>query len=183
VGRLETTYVALLRGINVGGNNRLPMADLRAMMSELGLSDVKTVLQSGNAVFRTSMDPAELELLLEAETKKRFGFAPAYFVRTADEWASIVARNPFTEEGDRDPGHLLVICLRQPADPDQVIAVQQAVKGPERIHADGRQLYVVYPDGIGESKLATTRGWTKLGGVGTGRNWNTVLKLAAMVSD
>ena len=98
------TYIALLRGINVGGHNMVAMQELRKLCERLGLENVRTLLQSGNVVFESaSSDAAALEAKLEQETAKRLGVKPAYFVRTADEWASLVKRNPFPKKPRRIP--------------------------------------------------------------------------------
>ena len=97
---------ALLRGINVGGNKMIAMAALRAALAEMGFADARTLLQSGNVVFRApARAPAKLEALLEKEAGTRFGFSPDFHVRTADEWRAVVAANPFPREAKADPSH------------------------------------------------------------------------------
>ena len=177
-----TTYIGLLRGINVGGNNMVAMADLRDMMTKIGFSDVKTLLQSGNVVFRAAAKaPAKLESQLEAALEKRLGLKIEFHVRTADEWRSVIAANPFGAEAKKDPGHLLVSCFKAPLDKANVKALQAAITGRETLSADGRHLYMVFPDGMGNSKAAALVD-KKLGARGTARNWNTVQKLAALCS-
>jgi uncharacterized protein (DUF1697 family) len=176
-----TTYVGLLRGVNVGGRNMVAMKDLRALCERLGHEEVCTLLQSGNVVFRSeSRDPSALESRLEQEIAKRLGVKPACFVRTADEWASIVKRNPFREEAERDPGHMLVALMKQAPGPAAVKALRAAIVGRELVDARGREVYFVYPDGVGRSKLTPNLIEKHLGGSGTARNWNTVLKLLAI---
>ena len=176
-----TTYVALLRGINVGGNQMLAMADLRAALSGIGFADVRTLLQSGNVVFRApAQAPARLEARLEKEIGTRAGFTPDFHVRTAEEWRGVVDANPFPQVAKADPGHLLVTFFRAPVDPAKVKALQAAITGPEVARAHGRELYMTYPDGIGRSKAALLVDKT-LGARGTARNWNTVIKLAALL--
>ena len=106
--------VALLRGINVGGRNRVAMADLRDLFTDLGFTDVKSLLQSGNLVFQGGARKTDtaLERLLETETAKRLDVSPDYFIRSAAEWRQIVADNPFPREAKSDPGHLVVMCLK-----------------------------------------------------------------------
>lgn len=176
-----TTWVALLRGINVGGRNRVAMQDLRRLCERLGLEEVRTLIQSGNLVFHSaSRDAGALERRLEQETAKRLGVTPAYFLRTADEWAALVKKNPFPEEAARDPGHLLAVLMRQAPKPGAVDALRAAIVGRERVEARGREAYFVYPDGAGRSKLTPSLIEKHLGGAGTARNWNTVLKLLAL---
>ena len=167
--------IALLRGINVGGNKMVTMSDLREIAGRLGLRDARTLLQSGNLVFRSDKAPAQIEKVLEKELD-----AVDVFVRTAEEWAAAVARNPFPAEAKSDPGHLLVMFLKEARNAS---AVEAAIVGREVVRADGRQLYLVYPDGVGTSKLTHTLIEKKLGTRGTARNWNTVLKLAALAQD
>jgi len=117
---------------------------------------------------------------LETEAKKRLDLQTDILVRTAQEWTSVVARNPFREQARRDPGHLVVQFLKDAPRASDVRALQRAIKGPELVRAEGKQLYVVYPDGIGRSRLTNKLIEDKLSTRGTGRNWNTVLKLAAL---
>ena len=175
-----TKYVALLRGVNVGGNKMVSMAALRVAIEKMGFSDVRTVLQSGNVVFGSSARAsAPLERALETEVEACLKCRADFHVRTSKEWQDVVARNPFVEEAGRDPGHLLVLFFKAPLDKAKVKVLQAAIPGRERIHADGRHLYVVFPDGMGTSKLPPLMDRT-LGVRGTGRNWNTVLKLCAL---
>jgi uncharacterized protein (DUF1697 family) len=176
-----TTYIGLLRGINVGGNKMVPMAELREMITGLGFSDVKTLLQSGNVVFRGPAKAcAKLETQLEAALEKRLGFNVEFHVRTADEWKAIVKANPFAAEALKDPGHLLVSCYKAPLDQANVKALQGAITGRETLKADGRHLYMVFPDGVGNSKAGPLVD-RKLAAKGTARNWNTVQKLLALL--
>jgi uncharacterized protein (DUF1697 family) len=176
--------IALLRGINVGGRNLLAMSDLKDLLGTLGLTGARSLLQSGNLLFdsggRTS---ADLERLLEVETETRLGVAADYMIRNGEEWLSLISRNPFPKEAELDPSHLVVMLFKEAPQPTDVEMLRAAIKGPEIVHADGRQLYLVYPDGIGRSKLTNTVIEKKLGLRGTARNWNTVLKLAVMVQE
>jgi uncharacterized protein (DUF1697 family) len=104
------SYVALVRAINVGGKNAIAMAGLRAMCADLGLIEPRTVLQSANLVFETSIGRARLVPLLEAETLARFGVAAAYVLRDPTEWRALIAANPFPEMAASDPSHLVVMC-------------------------------------------------------------------------
>lgn len=176
-----TSFVALLRGINVGGHRKVAMADLRALLTRLGFADAQSLLQSGNLVFSATVrESAALEGLLEAEAEKSLGLKTEFLVRSAAEWAAIVKRNPFPAEASRDPGHLVVFLLKDGPKAAQVDALEGAITGPERIRADGRQLYAVYPDGMGRSRLTIGLIERRLATRATARNWNTVLKLAAL---
>jgi uncharacterized protein (DUF1697 family) len=179
-----TTQIALLRGINVGGNKKVAMADLREMLNALGFADPRSLLQSGNLVFRSdARKSADLERLLDAETEKRLGLKTEFFVRTAKEWKAVVESNPFPDEAERDPSHLVVMFLKDAPDARDVEALQAAITGREVVRAVGRQAYITYPDGIGDSRLTNAVIEKKLGTRGTGRNWNTVMKLDALAGD
>lgn len=174
----SSTHRALLRAINVGGRNSVAMADLRDLFIELGFADVRSVLQSGNILFRSRpRTGAGLERLLELEAGKRLDLQTDFFVRTREEWKAVVAGNPFREEATRDPGHLVVMFLKDAPAVEKVEALRAAITGPERVHGNGRELYVVYPNGMGRSRVTNVLIEAKLGTRATGRNWNTVLKL------
>ena len=176
-----TPQIALLRAVNVGGI-KVGMADLKALSVDLGLEDVRTVLNSGNVVFRGKTTGADLEELLETEFAKRAGRPTEFFVRTAEEWKSIIDRNPMTDQARRDPGHLLMVVLKRAPSNQEVESLRAAIVGPEIVQANGKQAYIYYPAGVGQSKLTAKLIEKHLGSPGTGRNWNTTLKLAAMVS-
>lgn len=174
-------YLGLLRAINLGSHNKIGMADLRGLLAGLGMQDVRSLLQSGNLVFRSAGPTApQLEGVLEHAAAKRLGLETDFFVRTAGEWHAMIAGNPFPAEAERDPRHLVVMCLKQAANPEQVKALQSAIRGREVVRAEGRHAYLVYPDGIGNSRLTTAVVEKHLATRGTGRNWNTVLKLGAL---
>jgi uncharacterized protein (DUF1697 family) len=178
---MTTTHIALLRGINVGGNKSAAMADLRDLLVELGFDGVESLLQSGNLAFQSRGRTTDgIERLLEAETAKRLGLQTDYFVRTASEVNDLVANNPFGDEAKRDPGHLVAMFLKNAPAAKHVGALENAIPGMEKIRVAGRTAYIVYPNGIGRSKVTNALIDRKLQTRGTGRNWNTVLKLAHM---
>lgn len=175
------THIGLLRAVNLPSHNKIGMADLRELLAALGMEDVRTLLQSGNVVFRSDgLSAAQLESVLERAAAKRLGLETDFFVRTASDWKAIVAGNPFPEAAARDPGHLLVMFLKEAPDREHATALQGAIKGREVVRIKGRHAYVVYPDGIGRSPLSTALVQKTLATRATGRNWNTVLKLAAL---
>ena len=177
-------YIGLLRAVNLAGKNTISMSDLRELLAALGMKDARTLLQSGNAVFRSDIrSSAKVEKLLEDGVEKRLGLKTEFFVRTAEELNAIVADNPFPREAKQDPGHLIVGFLKDAPERAVVIALQKAIVGREVVRAVGRQMYTVYPDGIGRSKLTSALVEKKLGTRGTGRNWNTVLKLQAIAAE
>jgi len=175
------TFIALLRGINVAGYRMVSMADLRAFLAELGFENARSLLQSGNLVFEARGSSAAMERRLEREAAARLGLETDFIVRDSREWGRVVSRNPFTQMAADDPGHLVVVFLKEaPADTD-VEALRAAISGPESIVAEGRELYVTYPGGIGRSRLTGTMIEKALRTRGTARNWNTVLKIAAVI--
>ena len=176
-----TTHLALLRAINVAGHKMVAMADLRDLLTRLGFAGARSLLQSGNLVFQSEgRTGAQLERLLEVEAGKRLALQTDFFVRTAREWKAIVAHNPFREEAGWDPGHLVLMLLKDEPDGTDVEALQAAITGREVVRTGGRHLYIVYPDGQGRSRLTNLLIERKLGTRGTARNWNTVLKLGAL---
>jgi uncharacterized protein (DUF1697 family) len=173
-------HIALLRAVNVGGRS-LKMASLIALANDLGFENPRTLLQSGNLVFESrERGDAKLEQRLEAEAEKRFGFPVDFMLRTATEWRGLVAANPYPEAARDDPAHLLAMPLKTAPAAGALDALRAAIKGPEQVEIDGRDAYLVYPAGIGRSKLTITVIERHLGVRGTARNWNTVLKLAEM---
>ena len=173
-----TTYIGLLRAINLAGRNVVGMGPLREMLTALGFIEPRSLLQSGNVLFQSKpRAAAQLEKILEAELKKKFAVDTDFMVRTAEEWATLVERNPFPKEAKSDPGHLLAFCLKDAVSASGTKTLQAAIKGREVVRADGRHAYIYYPDGVGRSKLTSTLIEKHLGTRGTARNWNTVLKL------
>jgi uncharacterized protein (DUF1697 family) len=178
-----TTYIGLLRAVNLGPHNKVAMSDLRDIVTGLGMQDARTLHQSGNVVFRSTLrSAAKVERLLAQALEDRLGRATGVFVRTADELKKVVANNPFPEFAARDPSHLVVVFLREAVSQAGVGALQRAITGREQVRANGRHMYIVYPDGIGRSRLGTLRE-ARITAGGTARNWNTVLKLAAMTAE
>jgi len=178
-----TKYVALLRAVNLAGRNQLGMADLRGLATGLGLAEVRTLLQSGNLIFESRRrTPARLERTLQRAARDELGLETAFFVRTGKDLDSIVARNPFARESKRDPARLLVMFLDRPPNRSRLAALEDAIVGRELIRGASRHVYLVYPDGVGRSRLTTAVIERTLGARGTARNWNTVLKLAALTA-
>ena len=177
-----TTYLAFLRAVNVAGHKQVAMADLRELVARMGFDDAQSLLQSGNLVFRGRSRPGpQLERELAAEAKLHLTLETDFFVRTAPEWKALVGRNPFRKEAERDPGQLVVMLLKAAPDAKDVKALQAAITGPEVLRADGTHAYIVYPSGMGRSRLTNALIEKKLGTRSTARNWNTVLKLRALV--
>ena len=176
--------ISLLRGINVGGRNMIKMDGLRELCRSLGLRDPQTYLQSGNVVFRTAgPGNARLAERIAAAIESAFGFRPEVIVRTRPEMEDAVARNPFSARPGIDPARLLVHFLA--ADPGQLARERLlAVRtDTEELRLEGRELYIYFPDGMGRSKVWPAAVDRALQVPGTGRNWNTVLKLLEMARE
>jgi uncharacterized protein (DUF1697 family) len=175
--------VALLRAVNLASHNKVAMADLCAMLGDLKLPGARSLLQSGNVVFEAgSAAPPALERKLETEAERRLGLTTDFFVRTAKEWSAVLAANPFPAEAKRDPGHLLVFALKSAPGRAEAQALSEAIKGREVARVVGCQAYIVYPDGVGHSRLTIALIERKLGTRATGRNWNTATKLGALLA-
>ena len=180
---MTTAHIALLRAVNLGSHNRVAMAELRACLEAQGFTRVRTLLQSGNAVFGGARRrAAALERQLEAAARSALALDTPFLVRTREEWDELVAANPFPREAAADPGHLLLFCLKDAPPRGAEAALQAASAGPARVRVLGREAYLVYPDGVGRSKLTAALVERRLETTGTGRNWNTVRKLQALAA-
>jgi uncharacterized protein (DUF1697 family) len=174
-------YISLLRGINVGGNKKIQMAELKTLYQSLGFGQAQTLLQSGNVVFTAeSPDPDALAARIEAAVEARFGFQSLIILRTPAQLRAVFERHPFTADQLADPGKILVMFLQNAPDAQAVESLRQAHTGPEIIHPGGQELYIYYTDGMGRSKLDNGFIERRLKTTGTGRNWNTVSKLLAL---
>lgn len=173
--------IALLRAVNLGGASTLRMAELRAALIEAGLADVRTLLASGNVVFRDTRAPETLEPEIEAVLAARFGLSAEVYVRSAEQWAEVVAGCPFPDAARVEPSRLVALVCRELFDENRLAEAQAAAPGPERLGGAGRTLYIHYGEGMGDSKVTAPWLWSRLRARGTARNWNTVLKLSAMV--
>lgn len=173
------TLVALLRGINVGGKNKVPMSELKSLFSSLGFEDVVTYIQSGNVVFRSAKrDVAEA---IERQIAETFGIGVTVLLRTPAELRKVTESNPFLKRGaDLSKLHVLFLSGRPAAtavsqlDPDR--------SPPDEFRVRGREIYLQLPNGAGRSKLTIDYFERRLGVAATGRNWNTVLKLLELSS-
>jgi uncharacterized protein (DUF1697 family) len=174
-------YVALLRAVNLAGKHSVSMPALCEMFGAAGLSEARSVLQSGNVVFRAGTQTSSIEARLETAAARRLGLQTDFLVRSAREWAAIVAGNPFRAEAERDPARLLVLVAKSPVKEADVRRLQELIPGRERVAPGGRHVYAVYPEGVGRSRLTTALVEKAVSTRVTGRNWNTVLKIAALL--
>jgi uncharacterized protein (DUF1697 family) len=173
--------VALIRGINVGGNKKLSMAALRDLMIGLGYTDVATYIQSGNVVFRSDHDnPAELEREIEQGIAQGTGLNVSVMVRSQAELASVVEHNPFREAAAR-PTTLHVSFLSAFPDEERLGQIDPRQFEPDEYRFGDRVMYLHCPNGLGRSKLAAHPWERRLGLRVTTRNWNTVTKLLGML--
>jgi uncharacterized protein (DUF1697 family) len=190
------THVALLRGINVGGRNKVAMADLREVVTELGHADVSTYIQSGNVLFSPDVadadaDPAALAAALAAAITAKLGVTAPVVVLSRDELAAVIAANPFPDEADPKRVHAVLLSAAPGADAaakiDQALARSAAKGARDELATVGRTVYLHTPDGFGNSELAAAvlRIVTspRAGVTGTARNWATTLKLLDLCGD
>jgi uncharacterized protein (DUF1697 family) len=176
--------IALLRGVNVGGNNKVPMAHLRELLGELGYGDVRTHLQSGNAVFTAPDTPPERAAReIEGQLTRHLGLNVRVLVRTAPELARVVAANPLPEAASEEPARLLVTFLSAPLDPELLRALDPADFEPDRFGVGEREAYVWCPEGVRAITLSYAFWEKRFGVVATARNWNTVTRLLALAEE
>lgn len=174
-----TRLIVFLRGVNVGGHRRVPMADLRALLAGLGYEGVRTHLQSGNVVLEAEATPKQVRRAIEQKIVAELGVEVEIFVRARDELADVIARNPLGDVAD-DPSRYLVSFLSGEPDPARVREAAAIDVSPERFVVSGREIYAWHPDGVHASKLAKVLSERPLGVTATARNWNTVTKLLAL---
>ena len=171
-------FACLLRGINVGRGNLVGMPALSELCEKLGLTQVRTILRSGNVVFRSKNgDRAEIKKLLQEALGKRFGITPGVFLRSREDLDAAIAANPFETAARDDPGHLLLMFFDAQPSPEGMKVLAAWDKGRERAELAGKNLYLHYPDGVGTSRLTFAFIEKAVKAAGTTRNWNTVLKL------
>jgi uncharacterized protein (DUF1697 family) len=174
--------IVLLRGVNVGGRNRVPMPALREALEAAGLENVVTYVQSGNVVLDSGAKPDALAREVEAVIADAFELDIAVVVRTRAQLAKVVRRDPLGDLADQDKLYQVSFCAEKP--PKEAVAEvgERAVEG-ERLLLDGREIYAWFPHGVGRSKLAAQLSKQKLGTVVTARNWTTVKKLLALADE
>ncbi|NUS58557.1 MAG: DUF1697 domain-containing protein [Streptomycetaceae bacterium] len=171
-------YALLLRGVNVGGNKKIAMSELRELLTGCGYTDVATLLQSGNAVFTVAGNPARAKVIatIEAAIADRFGTTVRCILRTRDELQRIVDENPLADVAD-NPSRYLVVFLGEPAPKDLGADLDADAYRPDEFRVGRSEVYLWLPSGIADSKLGDYFVGRKAKGLATGRNWNTLLKL------
>jgi uncharacterized protein (DUF1697 family) len=178
---MSVIRLALLRGINVGGKNKLPMNDLRDIFTEAGCRDVRTYIQSGNVIFRADPDiVAPLPGIIATQIAARFGYRLPVVLRTAEEIGDVIRHNPFLAEGAAEETLHVLFLAEQPSahnreslDPDR--------SPPDAFIVRGQEVYLRLPNGAGRTKLTNAYFDTKLATISTGRNWRTVTKLLELM--
>jgi uncharacterized protein (DUF1697 family) len=173
-------YVALMRGVNLAGKNKLPMKDLAAMFAEAGCTDVVTYIQSGNVVFRaTEACAARLPAAISKAIADRLGFRAPVVMRTAGELRGVARGNPFLRAG-AEPESLHVVFLADRPSPARVATLNPERSPSDEFEVVGREIYLRCPNGVGRSKLTNEYFDSKLATTSTMRNWRTVVKLVEM---
>ncbi len=176
--RVMAVIISMLRGVNVGGHNKVKMEALRALYESLKLRDAQTYVQSGNVIFGTEeRDITRLTKRIEDGIEGKFGFRPDVILRTAAEMRGVIAKNPFAKRRGIEPSKLLVSFLASDPGEEAREKVLQIKCDPEELRIDGRELYIHFPNGIGRSKLSWAALDKALKTPGTGRNWNSVTKM------
>ena len=170
--------ISMLRGVNVGGHNKIKMDALRALYESLGLRDVQSYVQSGNVIFRTKeRDLTALTKRIQNGIERRFGFRPDLILRTCSELRDVIRRNPFAKRRGIEPNKFLVTFLAGDPGAEARENARKIKTEPEELGIDGREAYIYFPNGMARPKMSWPAIERALGTSGTGRNWNTVNKL------
>ncbi len=179
----DNRFIVLLRGINVGGHNKVPMADLREALAAHGFTDVSTYIASGNVILDAG-DRGEQQVVDEVAmvVGDRFDLSIPIVARAAAHWPAILATNPFPEAASTEPKYVHVSLCDQAPDAEAVEAFDHETYEPDEVRVVGRELYLRYPEGVARSKLTGAVLERKLGVTTTARNWSTMLKLAELTS-
>ena len=173
--------IAMLRGVNVGGHNKVKMEDLRGLCKSLKLRDACTYVQSGNLIFRSEeRDLALLAKRLQDAIERKFRFRPEVVLRTAAEMRDAIGRNPFAKRRGIEPNKLLVMFLANDPESEAREKAAQLNTAPEELRMDRRELYIYYPNGMTRPKVSWASIERILKTSGTGRNWNSVTKMLEM---
>ena len=184
LGHDMAVIISMLRGVNVGGHNKIKMDALRALYESMKLREAQTYVQSGNVIFRTDeRDIARLAKRIEDGIERKLGFRPDVILRTATEMREVIARNPFAKRRGIEPSKLLVTFLGSDPGAEAREKILQIKCDPEELRIEGRELYIYFPNGIGRSKLSWAGLEKTLKTPGTARNWNSVTKMLEMAEN
>jgi uncharacterized protein (DUF1697 family) len=177
---MPSIHIALLRGINVGGKNRLPMKRLTEIFTEAGAHDVRTYIQSGNVVYRPAERSAEeITQDVTQRVEQEFGIRTPIVVRSGAQIGEVLQSNPFSASPEE---HLHVIFLAHAPSPDRISLLDPHRSPPEEYIVSGSEIYLRAPNGVGQSKLTNAYLDSKLATISTSRNWRTVTILAEMAA-
>lgn len=174
------THLALLRGINVGGKNILPMKDLAKMFADAGCTNVRTYIQSGNVIFQTPAGAPKIAETITTKIENRYGYRVPLVLRTSEQLLKTIGGNPFLKAGAHEKT-LYVYFLAHSPNTAAIAALDPARSAPDAFHVLGQEIYLHLPNGMGRSKLTNAYFDSKLSTTCTARNWATVLKLAEMM--
>ncbi len=175
------TYIALLRGINVSGQKKIKMADLRAMLNKLNLENVQTYIQSGNIVFQhPETAETELEKMIEQTIQAHYDFHVPTMVRLPEDFQYAIDHNPFLEDSDKDIKRQYITFLAEKPEEEHIQTLKQVNYEPEEYVIDGRIIFFFSPNGYGRAKMNNNFFENKLKVKATTRNWKTVNKLLEM---
>ena len=178
------TYIALFRGINVSGQKKIKMADLRQHMQALGFDQVRTYIQSGNLIFQSEVVAKdELEKQIEEKILAEYGFEVSVIIRTPEELQAILVENPFLQNPENDPKRFYVAVLASEPTTERLDVLAEKDYAPEAYAILGKTLYFYVPNGYGRSKMNNNFFENKLKVVATTRNWRTMHKLAEMAAE
>jgi len=174
-------YISMLRGINVGGHNLVPMERLRALLEACGFHSVQTYIQSGNVVFQAPRnEPVALSRKIEAAVLREFGFPVSVITRTPQDLGRVLQSNPFVKEVKSAPAKVHVAFLADIPPADAAKKLRGMATTAERVCCSGREVYLYFENGMGKAKLTGSVIERVLGLKATARNWNTVSKLNEM---
>jgi uncharacterized protein (DUF1697 family) len=176
-----STYISMIRGINVGGAKKVLMKDLAALYEACGFTNIRTYVQSGNVVFdSTEKKPAAISKTIEAGIEKKYKFHADAVVRTPQDFENVILGNPFSKKSGVDTRRLYVTFLSDAPDAQGLQNVAGAASGADQFEIGGREIFLFCPDGYGTTKLSNNFFESKLKRVATTRNWNTVTTLYGM---
>jgi len=180
--------ISMLRGVNVTGHNKIRMDALRALYESLKLDSPRTFIQSGNVIFRTRLQSNEKNLSalankIQNAIESEFGFRPEVILRTPDELRKAIAASPFSASRNLEPGKVLVTFLAAEPSPEARTMLANLKHHPEELHLKGRELFIYFPNGAGQSKLPWSKVEKLTQTTGTARNWNTVTKMLAIAEE
>ena len=183
MGKPARKFIALLRGINVTGRNKVPMADLRTLCSKNGMTEVETYIQSGNLVVTAPGSAEEIEKQLEALIEKKFKLTIPVIVRRASEWPAYIKGNPFPEASMTEPNAVMLALSKKKPNAEALTGLRERAVRGEKLELVGDALWIHFKDGVANSKLAPGLFDRLVGSPVTTRNWRTVVKLGEMTKE